>query len=126
MLYVVYPHEHAMQAEALQAAGHIPDQVILLEAPEPILTDRARHRRLDPVTHRVYHVPSAPGALSAPITPTLPDGSSDAAVVARLVPRGDDAAANVQHRLTVWTKHARWTLNLFIARSFMSLSSVAC
>ena len=95
------------QAEALQAAGHVPDHVIVLAAPQPILADRARHRLVDPVTRHNYHIPSVPGALSAPITPTLPDGSPDAAMAARLVPRGDDSVPNVQHRLTVWTKHAR-------------------
>lgn len=95
------------QAEALQAAGHVPDHVIMLEAPEPILADRARHRLVDPVTRHIYHIPSVPGALSAPITPTLPDGSPDAAVAAWLAPRGDDSVSNVQQRLTVWTKHAR-------------------
>ena len=95
------------QAEALQAAGHVPDHVIMLEAPEPILADRARHRLVDPVTRHIYHIPSVPGALSAPIAPTLPDGSPAAVVAARLVPRGDDSVPNVQHRLTVWTKHAR-------------------
>ena len=97
----------AIQADALQAAGHIPDHVIILEAPEPILTDRARYRRIDPDTHRIYHVPSGPGALSSAITPSLPDGSPDAAVAARLAPRGDDSGPNVQRRLTVWSKHAR-------------------
>jgi len=96
-----------VQAEALQASGHIPDHVIILEAPEPILTDRARYRRIDPDTHRIYHVPSGTGALSAPVTPVLPDGSPDAAAVVRLAPRGDDSIPNVQHRLTVWSKHAR-------------------
>lgn len=98
---------YSPQAEALQAAGHVPDHVIMLEAPQPILADRARHRLLDPVTRHIYHIPSVPGALSAPIAPSLPDGSPDAAVAARLVPRGDDSVPNVQHRLTVWTKHAR-------------------
>ncbi len=95
------------QAEALQAAGHVPDHVIMLAAPQPILADRARHRLVDPVTRHIYHIPSVPGALSAPIAPTLPDGSPAAVVAARLVPRGDDSVPNVQHRLTVWTKHAR-------------------
>ncbi|KAL0028975.1 hypothetical protein WJX77_009213 [Trebouxia sp. C0004] len=101
-----FPHTLA-QAEALQAAGHVPDHVIMLEAPQPVLVDRARHRLVDPVTHHIYHIPSVPGALSAPIAPTLPDKSPDAAVAARLAPRGDDSVPNVQHRLTVWTKHAR-------------------
>lgn len=96
-----------LQAEALQAAGHVPDQVIILEAPQPILADRAKYRRIDPLTHRIYHLAPDSGALSGAITATLPDGSPDEAAIPRLIPRGDDSAPNVQHRLAAWTRHAR-------------------
>ena len=96
-----------LQAEALQAAGYVPDQVIILEAPEPILADRAKYRRIDPVTHRIYHLAPGSGALSGAIIPTLPDGSPDEAATPRLIPRGDDSVPNVQHRIATWTKHAR-------------------
>ena len=85
----------------------MPDHVIILDAPETILTDRAKYRRIDPVTHRNYHLAPGPGALSATIAPVQPGGSPDTEVAARLTPRGDDSAPNVQHRLTVWAKHAR-------------------
>ena len=75
-----------MQATALQAAGHVPDHVIILDAPEPILTDRSKFRRIDPVTHRNYHMPSGPGALSATIAPVQLDGSPDTEAAARLTP----------------------------------------
>lgn len=96
-----------VQAEALQAAGHLPDQVIMLEASDLVLADRAKYRRIDPLTHRIFHLAPGSGALSGAITPTLPDGSPDDAATSRLVPRGDDALPNVQHRLAAWTKHAR-------------------
>lgn len=96
-----------LQAESLQAAGHVPDQVIILEAPEPILANRAKYRRIDPLTHRIYHLAPGSGALSGAITPTLPDGSPDEAATPRLIPRGDDSVSNVQHRTAAWVKHAR-------------------
>ena len=95
------------QAEALQAAGHVPDKVIILEAPEPILADRAKYRRIDLLTHRIYHLAPGSGALSGAITPTLPDGSPDEAAIPRLIPRGDDSVPNVQHRVAAWVKNAR-------------------
>lgn len=97
-----------IQAEALQAAGHMPDQVIMLEAPDLVLADRAKYRRIDPLTHHIFHLAPGSGALSGAITPTLPDGSPDDAATSRLVPRGDDSLPNVQHRLAAWTKHARF------------------
>lgn len=95
------------QAEALQAAGIVPDQVVLLDATQAVLLDRALYRRIDPVSHHIYHMPPATGALSPAVTPQLPDGSPDAAAVARLVPRGDDTIPNVERRLAAWHKHAR-------------------
>lgn len=102
------------QAEALQAAGHMPDQVIMLEAPHPVLSDRAKYRRIDPLTHRIFHLAPSSGALSGAITPTLPDGSPDDAATSRLVPRGDDSVPNVQHRLAAWTQHARLAQRLTV------------
>ena len=86
----------------------MPDQVIMLEAPDLVLADRAKYRRIDPLTHRIFHLAPGSGALSGAVAPTLPDGSPDDAATSRLVPRGDDSVPNVQRRLAAWTKHARW------------------
>lgn len=73
-----------------------------------MLLDRALYRRIDPVSHHIYHVPPASGALSPAVTPLLPDGSPDTAALARLVPRGDDTIPNVERRLAAWHKHHRY------------------
>ena len=85
----------------------MPDQVVLLDATQAILLDRAKYRRVDPVSHHIYHVAPATGALSPAVTPTMQDGSPDTAAAGRLVPRGDDTIPNVQRRLAAWDKHTR-------------------
>lgn len=54
---------------ALQRAGHVPDKVLILEATHETLLDRVKHRRIDPQTGHVYHIPEGKGvkALSAPL-----------------------------------------------------------
>lgn len=88
------------------AAGHVPDKVAILEATHRTLLDRTTHRRIDPHTGHVYHVPAPKAkALSPPLHPVTRDGVLDPAVVARLTVRHDDSEENVRNRLWFWDLH---------------------
>jgi adenylate kinase len=69
------------QAEALSAAGMIPDQFILLDVPEEVLVERVTGRRTDPVTGKIYHMKFNP-----------PENDE---VAGRLVQRSDDTAEKI-------------------------------
>ncbi|GFR43730.1 hypothetical protein Agub_g4841 [Astrephomene gubernaculifera] len=100
-----FPHT-AEQCAELEARGIVPDKVLFLEGEHATLLDRTRHRRLDPATGKVYHMPDDNSdALSPPIRPERPDGSLDAEVAARLVPRHDDSEENVCARLALADTH---------------------
>jgi hypothetical protein len=46
-----HPYCHvALKAEAIAAAGHVPDKVLLLECVHAVLLDRIKYRRIDTVT----------------------------------------------------------------------------
>lgn len=69
------------QAEALSAAGMIPDKFILLDVPEEVLVERVTGRRTDPVTGKIYHMKFNP-----------PENDE---VADRLVQRSDDTAEKI-------------------------------
>ena len=48
------------QADALAAAGMIPDCFVLLDVPEEILIERVTGRRTDPDTGKIYHMTYSP------------------------------------------------------------------
>ena len=57
-----------MQADALLSSKDCqPDRVLLLSAPQAVLLDRAKWRRLDPQTRAVYHAAPATGGIPAPL-----------------------------------------------------------
>ena len=78
------------QAEDLATAGFVPDRVLLLDAPDELLVDRAVGRRYDPVTKQLYHMKLSPPP------------SDDAELLARLVHREDDTEENATARIATF------------------------
>ncbi|GLC37755.1 Adenylate kinase [Pleodorina starrii] len=100
-----FPHTGPQCAE-LESLGINPDKVLFLEGEHALLLDRTRHRRYDPATGKVYHMPDEGAeALSPTISPEKPDGSPDAEVLARLARRHDDSEENVLARLKLADDH---------------------
>ena len=81
---------------ALQDAGILPDKVIFLEGTHQILLNRALFRKLDPVTHKTYHVPNPEEKTQSLEDHIMPE---DKEVEERLVIRHDDSEENVMNRL---------------------------
>eukprot|EP01052_Picozoa_sp_SAG31_P018137 SAG31_NODE_1271_length_9064_cov_10.148912_10_plen_786_part_00 len=81
-----YPRNKA-QATALQRAGVSPHCILDLVVDEQELVDRQRHRRLDPVTGKLYNMQTDP-----------PDSAE---VAERLVQRVDDIEENIRERLRI-------------------------
>ena len=79
------------QADALSAAGMIPDCFVMLDVPEEVLVERVTGRRTDPVTGKIYHMKFNP--------PT------DAEVTSRLVQRSDDTAEKIIVRYREFQSH---------------------
>jgi len=79
------------QAEALAAAGIVPDSFILLNVPAEILVERVTGRRTDPVTGKIYHMKFSP--------PESPE------VAARLVQRSDDTEEKIKVRVKEFQNH---------------------
>jgi adenylate kinase len=79
------------QAEALSAAGMVPDCFLLLDVEESILVDRVTGRRTDPDTGVIYHMTTKP-----PPTTEIRD---------RLVQRSDDTAEKIVLRYREFKKH---------------------
>lgn len=79
------------QAQALQAAGIVPDKVLSLKVPDEMLIERVVGRRIDPETGRIYHMKFAP-----------PESEE---ISARVVQRSDDTAEKAQIRLAAFHKH---------------------
>ena len=79
------------QADALSAAGMIPDCFVMLDVPEEVLVERVTGRRTDPVTGKIYHMKFNP--------PT------DDVVIARLVQRSDDTAEKIIVRYREFQSH---------------------
>jgi len=48
------------QAEMMKLNHIIPDKLILLDAPDEILTERITGRRMDPVDNKIYHIVNNP------------------------------------------------------------------
>jgi len=72
-------------------------QVIVLQAENAVLLDRTRHRRIDPLTEKVYQL-GGPEALSPRIAPVTAEGAVDKEVLNRWV----------QHSYR-WVQHSyRW------------------
>jgi adenylate kinase len=78
-----FPRTRA-QADALKAAGMVPDCFILVDVPEDVLVERVTGRRTDPETGRIYHMTYSP-----------PESDE---VNARLVQRSDDTEEKVRVR----------------------------
>lgn len=72
------------QADALQAAGMVPDCFVLLDVPEAVLVERVTGRRTDPVTGKIYHLRFNP-----------PENEE---VAARLIQRSDDTEEKIKVR----------------------------
>ena len=79
------------QADALSAAGMVPDTFILLDVAEDVLVDRVCGRRTDPETGIIYHMTTKP---------------PPADVVDRLVQRSDDTADKIKIRYKEFQNHA--------------------
>ncbi|KAA6383801.1 MAG: adenylate kinase [Streblomastix strix] len=80
-----------VQANAMKAAGIIPTHVILLDAPESILMDRAQGRRLDPVTGKIYHIRNNPPPSN---------------IASRCVLREDDKEEQIRNRIDSYNTNA--------------------
>ncbi len=76
-----FPHT-AAQAEALRQRGLEPDKVVFLHAENAILVDRARCRRIDIDTNKIYHMADA-NALSPAIQPLTAAGTLDTQITQR-------------------------------------------
>lgn len=87
------------QAEALSAAGNMPDCFVLLDVPEDILVERVTGRRTDPVTGRVYHLKY-----------NLPENEE---IRSRLVHRSDDNAETVKIRYREFQAHVNAIKNCY-------------
>ena len=79
------------QADALSAAGMVPDCFVMLDVPEAVLVERVTGRRTDPVTGKIYHMKFNP--------PT------DDIVSSRLVQRSDDTAEKIIVRYREFQSH---------------------
>lgn len=80
-----------VQADALTAAGMIPDCFVLLDVNEDILVERVTGRRTDPVTGNVYHLTFNPPASEE--------------VAQRLVQRSDDNEQTIRIRYREFQSH---------------------
>ena len=76
-----------VQAEALQAAGIVPNKFLLLDVPDESLVERVTGRRLDPETGAIYHVKFKP---------------PPAEVADRCIQRSDDTAEKVITRIEAY------------------------
>ena len=79
------------QADALLAAGMVPDCFIMLNVPEEVLVERVTGRRTDPVTGKIYHMKFSP-----------PESEE---IAARLVQRSDDTAEKIVVRFREFQSH---------------------
>jgi adenylate kinase len=79
------------QADALSAAGMVPDCFVMLDVPEEILVERVTGRRTDPVTGKIYHMKFNP-----------PESDE---VASRLVQRSDDTAEKIIVRYKEFQGH---------------------
>eukprot|EP01065_Artemidia_motanka_P014148 TRINITY_DN18119_c0_g1_i1.p2 TRINITY_DN18119_c0_g1~~TRINITY_DN18119_c0_g1_i1.p2 ORF type:complete len:244 (+),score=66.52 TRINITY_DN18119_c0_g1_i1:169-900(+) len=77
------------QALALQAAGVIPQLLVLLSVPDEVAVDRIEGRRIDPVTKRVFHLAYDPPPID------------DSDLLARLEHRAEDTRETTVRRLAV-------------------------
>jgi adenylate kinase len=73
-----------VQAARLKEAGAIPDVYLVLDLPDDVLVDKCLHRRLDPVTGKMFHL------VDDPPPPDVAD---------RLLHRQDDTAEVLAMRL---------------------------
>jgi adenylate kinase len=81
----------AEQAQALKDAGIMPDVLLVLDVPDEELTARTVHRRLDPVSGKLYHLKTDP-----------PESEE---VAARLVQRSADTVEKITDQLYHYNKH---------------------
>ena len=79
------------QADALHAAGIVPDVFLLLDVPEEVLVERVTGRRTDPVTGKIYHLSFKP-----------PENEE---IAARLEQRSDDTAEKIRVRYREFRRH---------------------
>lgn len=79
------------QADALNAAGIVPDKVVFLDVPDEALIERVVGRRSDPETGKIYHITFSP--------------PEDPEVAARLTQRADDTVEAVKVRLEQFHKN---------------------
>ena len=86
------------QAEALSAAGQIPDAFVLLDVPEQVLVERVTGRRTDPETGAIYHLKFKP---------------PPAEVLPRLVQRSDDTEEKIVVRYKEFKAHVEEVRSLY-------------
>ena len=79
------------QADALTAAGMVPDCFVMLDVPEDVLVERVTGRRTDPVTGKIYHMTFKP--------------PETAEIAQRLVQRSDDTAEKIRVRYREFQSH---------------------
>jgi len=91
------------QADALTAAGFVPDCFVLLDVPESILVERVTGRRTDPVTGKIYHLKFNP-----------PENEE---VATRLVQRSDDTAEKIIVRVKEFNSHVDSIRNTYLDRT---------
>jgi len=90
------------QAKALSAAGLEPDNVVVLDVPDPVLYDRVTLRRTDPVTKKIYHLKFNP--------------PPNEEVRIRLEHRSDDTADKLAKRLDGYHKNVDFILGWYRGR----------
>jgi adenylate kinase len=78
------------QADALSAAGMVPDCFVLLDVTEDVLVERVTGRRTDPETGKIYHMKFSPPPEE---------------IVPRLVQRSDDTAEKIVVRYREFQSH---------------------
>jgi adenylate kinase len=79
------------QADALSAAGMVPDCFVLLDVAEDVLVERVTGRRTDPDTGKIYHMKFSP-----------PESEE---IASRLVQRSDDTAEKIIVRYREFQSH---------------------
>jgi len=90
------------QALALQSHGIFPDKCVLLQIADEVVIERVDGRRVDPITHLVYHLKFNPPPM-------------DELVLKRLEHRSDDTAEKMKPRLAAYHTNLEGIKSCFAA-----------
>lgn len=98
------------QAQAMTKCGILADLVIMLDVTDEIVVERISGRRVDPITHKVYHVKYNP--------PPPPRGEGEEeteenSIAARLIQRSDDTEEKVKRRLRSFHENIDQVLDFY-------------